>query len=77
MAAIISRGWEAGVKALDRAAASAAADGLDSGRASARLLQSGECHLGNGLNGLHTQIESLIDFVRVGVLLYCGLLGGL
>ena len=42
---MISRGWEAGVKALDRVAASAAADGLDTGRASARLLLSGECHL--------------------------------
>jgi hypothetical protein len=34
---------EDGVRALDREAASAAADGLDSGRASATLLQSGEC----------------------------------
>ena len=38
---MISRGWEAGVKALDREAASAVADGLDAGRASAILLRSG------------------------------------
>ncbi len=44
---MISRGWEAGVKALDREAASAAADGLDSGRASATLLLFGECQFGS------------------------------
>lgn len=43
---MISRGCEAGVKALDREAASAAADGLDSGRASATLLLSGNVFLG-------------------------------
>jgi hypothetical protein len=34
---LISRGWEVGVKALDPVA-----DGLDTGRVSARLLLSGE-----------------------------------
>jgi hypothetical protein len=50
---MMSRGWEAGVKALDREAASAVAGGLDSGRASATLLLSGECQLGSGLHA-HT-----------------------
>jgi len=40
----ISRGWEAGVKRPNCGAASAAADALDSGHASATLLRSEECH---------------------------------
>ena len=43
---MISRGWEAGVKAL-RPRTRRAKRGLDSGRASATLLLSGECHLGS------------------------------
>jgi hypothetical protein len=66
----MSRGWEAGVKALDREAASAAADGLDSGRASATLLLSGECHFGSGL---HAHTKSLTDLMDRGGLLRDGL----
>ncbi len=44
MAGIISRGFKAGVKALDREAAFAPSNGLDYGRASATLLQCEECH---------------------------------
>ena len=40
--------------------------GLDSGRASATLLLSGECHLGSGL---HAHTKSLTDLVRLGGLL--------
>jgi hypothetical protein len=40
---MISRGWEAGVKALDRERGARSA-ALTSGRASATLLLSGECH---------------------------------
>jgi hypothetical protein len=40
--------------------------GLDSGRASATLLLSGECQLGHGL---HTHTNSLTDLVRLGGLL--------
>ena len=50
----------------DREAASAAVDGLDSGRASATLLLSGECLLGSGL---HAHTKSLTDLVRLGWLL--------
>jgi hypothetical protein len=58
---MISRGWVAGVKAL-RPRTRRAQRGLDSGRASATLLLSGECHLGSGL---HTHTKSLTDFVGV------------
>ena len=40
--------------------------GLDSGRASATLLLSGECLLGSGL---HAHTKSLTDLVRLGWLL--------
>ncbi len=46
---MISRGWEAGVKALDRDAASVVAAGLDASQASATLLQFVECLLGHTL----------------------------
>ncbi len=68
-----SRGWEAGVKAPDRGAASAVADGLDSGRASAMLL------LSVGMSaraGLHTETKSLTDLVLVGGPLLCCMLDG-
>jgi len=70
---MICRGWEAGVKAPDREAASAAADGLDAGRASATLLLSGECQRGSGS---HAHSESLTDLVIVGGPLLEGLLDG-
>lgn len=70
---MISRGWEAGVRALDREAASATADGLDAGRASATLPLSGECQLGSGL---HTQPKSMTDLVLVDGALLCSLLDG-
>jgi hypothetical protein len=45
---VISRGWEAGVKAL-QPCTRRAKRGIDSGWASATLLQSGECPLGSGI----------------------------
>jgi hypothetical protein len=63
MAGMISRGLEDGVKAFDREAAFAVADGLDSDRASATLLLSGKCQLGSGLQA-HT--ESLTGHVLMG-----------
>ena len=74
IAGTISRGWKAGVKALDREAASAGADGLDSGRASATLLLFGECLRGSGL---HAHSKTLSDLVFVGWPLLEGLLDGL
>jgi hypothetical protein len=65
---MISRGWEAGVKAL-RPRTRRAKRGLDSGRASATLPLSGECHLGSGL---HAHSEYLTDLVFVGGLLLDG-----
>jgi len=44
--------------------------GLDTGRASATLLLSGECQLGSGL---HAHTKSLTDLVRLGGLLLDGL----
>jgi len=55
----------------DREAASAVADGLDSGRASATLLLSGECPLGPGL---HARSESVTDIVLVSGQMLGGLL---
>lgn len=63
MAEILSRGQEAGVKALDREAASAAADGLDAGPTSATLLVSGECPHGSRLHA-HTKSVTDLMFVR-------------
>ena len=62
---MMRRGWEAGVKAVDREAASAATDGLDSGPASATLPLSGECQFGSGL---HAHTKSLSNIVHVGCL---------
>ena len=61
---MISRGWEAGVKALDRVAA--AKRGLDSGWASAKLLQSGECQLGSGITlpPIQTAITALLPVLQ-------------
>jgi hypothetical protein len=70
---MISRGHGAGVKAPDREAASAVADGLDIGRASATLPVSGECQRGSGL---HAQTKSVTDLLFVGGPLLCGLLDG-
>ena len=70
---MFGRGWEAGVKAPDRGAASAAADGLDSGRASATLLRSGECLSRSELN---TQTKSVTDIELVGGPLVCCLVDG-
>ena len=73
IARAISRGWKADVKAPDREAADALADGLDSGQASATLLLSGECQLGFALNA---QTESMADLVLMGWSLHDGLLDG-
>jgi len=66
---MISRGWEAGVKAL-RPRTRRAKRGLDTGRASAMLLLSGECHLGSGL---HAHTKSLTNLMDMGGLLLDGL----
>ena len=65
---MISRGWEAGVKAL-RPRTRRAKRGLDSGRASATLLLSRECLLGSEL---HAHTKSLTDLVGVDRLLFDG-----
>ena len=70
---MISRGRKTGVKALDREAASAAADGLDAGRASATLLLSGEWQFESGL---HAYTESLANLMLLSGTLLCGLLDG-
>jgi hypothetical protein len=62
---MISRGGEAGVKAL-RPRTRRAKRGLDTGRASATLCLSGERLLGSGL---HAHTKSLTDLVRLGGLL--------
>ena len=69
---MISRGWKAGVKAPDPEAARKR--GLDSGRASATLVISGECHFGSAL--LHAYTKSVTDLMFMSGSLPCGLLDG-
>lgn len=66
---MISRSWEAGVKAPDREAASATPDGLDAGRASATLLLSGNVRLDLKL---HAYLKSMTEFALVGGPLFVG-----
>ena len=62
---VISRGWEAGVKAL-QPRTRRAKRGLDSGWASAKLLQSGECQLGSGITlpSIQTAITILLPVLQ-------------